>query len=164
MIKSGCGKIGFFLAVTKKPNLSYNDHRGKIYRILTVKGKARDMCGKKVKRQGKRANVCDLKLGEKGVIDDIALPCDLKTRLTELGFTKGAEIECALVSPLGDPIAFKVCDLVMALRQDDAKNILLKQNSACDGKTETETETKAKSKTGARTKTEAQTGTETQTE
>ena len=94
------------------------------------------MCRKAKKKEGRKDNICDLRLGEKGIISGIELSGSLKTRLIELGFAEGEQVECVLVSPLKDPIAFKVCDLVMALRREDAKHILLKKNFSDEEKTE----------------------------
>lgn len=93
------------------------------------------MCRKVIKKESRKDNICDLRLGEKGIISEIELSGSLKTRLIELGFAEGEQVECVLVSPLKDPIAFKVCDLVMALRREDAEHILLKKNSSDEEKT-----------------------------
>lgn len=49
-----------------------------------------------------------------------------RERLLELGFTKNTEITPLHVSPAGDPIAYCVRGAVMALRREDADNILIK--------------------------------------
>ena len=46
-------------------------------------------------------------------------------RLSELGFLPGSEIACLLVSPLGDPRAYQICDTLIALRGRDARHIEL---------------------------------------
>ena len=103
------------------------------------------MCTKKSKKEGGKNNICDLRLGEKGIIAGTELNGALKTRLTELGFIEGEQIECVLVSPLKDPIAFKVCDLVIALRREDAKHILLRKEPA-QGKRTQENKKECKNK------------------
>ena len=41
------------------------------------------------------------------------------------GFLPGSEIACLLVSPLGDPRAYWICDTLIALRGRDARHIEL---------------------------------------
>ena len=53
-----------------------------------------------------------LKIGEKAVIKDIDKSSAMKKRLFELGFIPGAEVECVLISPLGDPKAFLIKNTV----------------------------------------------------
>ena len=48
-----------------------------------------------------------------------------KNRLIELGFTEGCKITPIHKSPLGEPIAYLIRGTVIALRSDDAKNILV---------------------------------------
>lgn len=64
-----------------------------------------------------------LKIGEKAVIKDIDNSSAMKKRLFELGFIPGTEVECVLISPLGDPKAFLVKNTVMALREEDSVKI-----------------------------------------
>lgn len=47
----------------------------------------------------------------------------LRKRLCDLGITRGAEICCLFKSPLGDPIAYRVCNTVLALRKADTRRI-----------------------------------------
>lgn len=132
-IKPACFRpaLMFFRAVSKRNGSSYSDNR-KILTVFPLKnqcpeGDKENMCRKKAEKENRKKSICDLKLGEKGIIGKTELSGALKTRLIELGFTENEQIECVLVSPLGDPIAFRVCDLVMALRREDAEHILLKK-------------------------------------
>ena len=60
--------------------------------------------------------VCDLKVGQKGIIDNIYGNEKLVKRLLALGCISNTEIEVKKIAPLGDPIVVRF----------DAKNISLK--------------------------------------
>ncbi len=62
-------------------------------------------------------------LGERFTIEKIDDDCPLKKRLCDIGITKGAILSCLFRSPLGDPVAFRVCDTVVALRKSDCSKI-----------------------------------------
>lgn len=53
------------------------------------------------------------------------IDADLTSRLLELGFDAGAEVETLHRAPLGDPIAVKVDGTVVALRRAVARAIRL---------------------------------------
>ena len=44
-------------------------------------------------------------------------------RITELGLLPGTRISCELVSPAGDPAAYRVRGALIALRAQDARSI-----------------------------------------
>ncbi|AOR24068.1 FeoA family protein [Clostridium taeniosporum] len=69
--------------------------------------------------------ICDLKPGEKGIIDFIEGNLKLKKRLSALGCIKGTEIEFRRKAPLGDPIVINFRGFDLAIRRKDAKNIFL---------------------------------------
>lgn len=70
--------------------------------------------------------VCDLKLGEKGIIDSIDGNEKLVKRLLALGCISNTEIEIKKIAPLGDPIIVRFRGFDLAIRKSDAKNITLK--------------------------------------
>ena len=49
-----------------------------------------------------------------------------RNRLIELGFTEGCKIIPLHLSPLGDPKAYGIRGTLIALREEDAKNIKVK--------------------------------------
>ena len=61
-------------------------------------------------------------LGERFTIEKID-DCPLKKRLCDIGITKGAILSCLFRSPLGDPVAYSVCDTIVALRKNDCSKI-----------------------------------------
>ena len=67
----------------------------------------------------------DLPLGKHARIGRVCLTGAMGRRLSELGFLPGSEIACLLVSPLGDPRAYQICDTLIALRGRDARHIEL---------------------------------------
>ena len=69
--------------------------------------------------------ICDLKLGEKVIIDKINGDSKLAKRLSALGCIEGTEIELKRIAPLGDPIILNLRGFDLAIRKKDAKNIYL---------------------------------------
>lgn len=55
-------------------------------------------------------------------IDDNSL---IKQRLQDLGIVKNSKIECVLKSPFKDPCAYLIKGCVIAIRNEDAKKILV---------------------------------------
>ena len=70
--------------------------------------------------------VYDLKVGEKGIIDNIYGNEKLAKRLLALGCISETEIEVRKIAPLGDPILVRFRGFDLAIRKNDAKNISLK--------------------------------------
>ena len=65
----------------------------------------------------------DLKVLEKGIIQEVSLDEKKKFKLFHLGVLPGKEIWCKFYSPFGSPIAYQVDGCVFALRKKDAKKI-----------------------------------------
>ena len=72
--------------------------------------------------------VYNLKLGQKGIIDNIAGNEKLMKRLLALGLIDGTEVEVKKIAPLNDPIVIRFRGFDLAIRKSDAKNINLKNN------------------------------------
>ena len=68
-----------------------------------------------------------LKLKEKGIIRKVECNDSVKRRLLDLGLIEGTIIELILISPFKDPKAYKVRGTVIALRQEDTKNIYVEK-------------------------------------
>ena len=71
-------------------------------------------------------NLSQLPLNKNGKIDKIECDEGIKRRLLDMGLVKGTNIVPILVSPSGDPRAFLVRGTIIAIREDDAKNIKIK--------------------------------------
>lgn len=74
-------------------------------------------------------NLLDLKIGEKGVVLRVDTEKCLKQRLRDIGFVKGSEVLLLHHSPSGDPRAYKIKNSVIAIRNRDAKNIIILKES-----------------------------------
>ena len=72
------------------------------------------------------ATLNELKAGEKCIVEKVETSSDIKRRLMDLGVVKNAEIECALISPGGDPKAFYIKGALVALRNDDSSKITVR--------------------------------------
>lgn len=69
----------------------------------------------------------EVKSGKKCTIEELLSKGKARNRLLDLGFVKNSIIEVLQKSPSGDPIAYFVKGCVIALRSEDAKNILVKE-------------------------------------
>ena len=78
-----------------------------------------------------RESLADLKPGGRAVIvalhDEIER--DDRRRLLELGLFPGTAIEAVFDSPLGDPMAYRVRDMTVALRRSQARHIEVRRES-----------------------------------
>lgn len=70
--------------------------------------------------------VYDLKVGQKGIIDNVNGNDKLAKRLMALGCINNTEIEVRNIAPLGDPIIIRFRGFDFAIRKSDAKSISLK--------------------------------------
>ena len=68
-----------------------------------------------------------LKSGEKAVVKEIMLNNSLKTRLGDMGMIKGIEIVLIRTAPFGDPIEVQVGNTFIALRINDAENVIVEK-------------------------------------
>ena len=75
----------------------------------------------------------EIKLNEKAIIKKVECQGNIKRRLLDLGFIKGTEITPILISPSKDPRAFYIRGSTIALRKEDAKNVLVKSVNDFEG-------------------------------
>ena len=68
-------------------------------------------------------NLNQLPLNKSGKINKIECGEGIKRRLLDMRLVKGTEITPILISPSGDPRAFLVRGTIIAIREEDAKNI-----------------------------------------
>ena len=66
-----------------------------------------------------------LPINKKAVISELQIEGDMRRRLLDLGFLIDTEVQCLYKSPLGDPRAYLVRGTVIALREEDAKKIIV---------------------------------------
>ncbi|MFJ7917101.1 MULTISPECIES: FeoA family protein [unclassified Lysinibacillus] len=62
--------------------------------------------------------------GDCFLIKEINIKGPLRRRLLDLGFVKEAEISVLRKSPLGDPVAYRVSNTTIALRNNESSMIL----------------------------------------
>ncbi len=69
--------------------------------------------------------LADLEPGERAIVREVSkqLPALERRRLIELGFYPGTPVLVALESPLGDPVAYQVRQMTVALRREQARMI-----------------------------------------
>lgn len=67
--------------------------------------------------------------GEYAYIDQVDGENDLARRLADLGFVPGTRVACELVSPAGDPVAYRVRGTLIALRRRDAGYVWLAEGA-----------------------------------
>jgi DtxR family Mn-dependent transcriptional regulator len=70
-----------------------------------------------------KANLKDLKPGQRGKVLKINVRGEINKRIVEMGIIAGALIEVERVAPLGDPIDIKVKGYHLSLRKDEAESI-----------------------------------------
>jgi DtxR family Mn-dependent transcriptional regulator len=70
-----------------------------------------------------KANLKDLKPGQKGKVLKVSARGETSKRIVEMGITPGAVVEVERVAPLGDPIDIKVKGYHLSLRKEEAHRI-----------------------------------------
>lgn len=68
----------------------------------------------------------NLPLEQTGVIDHINSSSNIKRRLLDLGIIKGTKIKPVFISPFGNPTAFEIRGYLIAIRNEDSKDIYIK--------------------------------------
>ena len=63
-----------------------------------------------------------LNIDEEAVVAKIG---EKSRRLKDLGLVEGTKVKCVLRSPLGDPHAYKIRGAVVAIRKEDASQIMV---------------------------------------
>ena len=63
-----------------------------------------------------------LNIDEEAVVAKIG---EKSRRLKDLGLVEGTKVKCVLRSPLGDPYANKIRGAVVAIRKEDASQIMV---------------------------------------
>lgn len=67
--------------------------------------------------------------GECGYISRLAGSPSMDRRLEELGMVPGTQVCCELVSPAGDPAAYRARGALIALRRQDAQTVRVTQTA-----------------------------------
>jgi len=67
----------------------------------------------------------ELDPGERARVARVETESSLATRLADLGLITETAVECVGKSPFGDPAAYLIRGAVIAIRNKDAKNIII---------------------------------------
>ena len=67
----------------------------------------------------------DLKQGESGCVRALLSTGSMRRRLQDIGLIEGTRVKCLQKSPAGDPTAYLIRGAVIALRSEDAENVLI---------------------------------------
>ncbi len=70
--------------------------------------------------------LCDLHIGEKATVRALLSVGGIRRRLLDIGLIEGTQVECVGRSPGGDPAAYLIRGAVIAIRDADSANILIK--------------------------------------
>ena len=73
-----------------------------------------------------------LKPGEKGRIAGMALGKGIGEKLQDMAFLQGSLVECAYRSPFGDPTAYFVKGVLIAIRSEEAGNIYIEKEAGME--------------------------------
>ncbi len=65
--------------------------------------------------------------GEFGIIKKLRSTGSMRRRLMDIGLIKDTVVECVGKSPLGDPTAFMIRGAVIAIRQEDCRDICIEK-------------------------------------
>lgn len=66
-----------------------------------------------------------LKLNQTGIIKEINCKASVKRRLLDLGLIPNTDITPILESITGDPVAYEVRNIILAIRKEDANKIIV---------------------------------------
>ena len=70
-------------------------------------------------------SLSNLKLNSTGVIKEINCKSNIKRRLLDLGLIPNTEITPIMESVSGDPMAYEVRNIILAIRKEDSDKILV---------------------------------------
>ena len=62
---------------------------------------------------------------QKGIIKKVTTTGEMARRIREMGIVPNTEIQIQGRAPLKDPVAIKIRDTILTLRNDEASNILV---------------------------------------
>ena len=63
--------------------------------------------------------------GQSALVSRVDAEPSMRRRLLDIGLIEGTDVECLQRSPAGDPVAYLIRGAVIALRAEDASQILV---------------------------------------
>lgn len=73
----------------------------------------------------KLKTLADLAVGECGIIEGLCTVGGMRRRFLDVGLSRGTCVSCVGESPFGDPRAYLVRGCKIAIRDTDAKTVLI---------------------------------------
>lgn len=67
----------------------------------------------------------DIQPGEQAIVCSLKIPGSMRRRLLDIGLVEGTKVECLGKSPFGNPKAYLIRGAVIAIRNEDSKNIFI---------------------------------------
>jgi len=80
----------------------------------------------KAQRSKSSSTLCDLALGESGILEEFDMPQSIAEHLMNLGFVPGLEVLVARSGPGGNPRVYRVDGTEVALRRDLSRCIAIR--------------------------------------
>jgi ferrous iron transport protein A len=77
----------------------------------------------------KHCSLADLAIGQSAIILEIRCEGDYRRRLLDLGLIPGTRIKADMISPLGNPVAYRFRGSLIALRKEDSSKIIISKNN-----------------------------------
>lgn len=71
----------------------------------------------------------DIAVGEVAVVDRLLVHGAMRRRLLDIGLNEGARVECVGKSPAGDPAAYLIRGAVIAIRSEDTRDIIIREEN-----------------------------------
>ena len=68
-----------------------------------------------------------VKVSDTVILKKLKSEGSIRRRLLDIGFIPGTKIECVLTSPFKDPTLYRIRGTLIAIRSDDAKNIIVEE-------------------------------------
>lgn len=67
----------------------------------------------------------DLAEGECAWVESLCISGTMRRRMQDIGLIEGTKVSCVMKSPAGDPAAYKIRGAVIALRREDARQVMV---------------------------------------
>jgi len=72
-------------------------------------------------------NLYSVPIGRRVIVEKVLASGGIKRRLLDIGLTPGTMVESVLCNPGGNLIAYMIRGALIAIRDDDAKNVLVRE-------------------------------------
>lgn len=77
-------------------------------------------------QRGERMRLCELKIGESATVCALLSRGSMRRRLMDIGLIADTEVTCVGRSPGGDPAAYAIRGAVIAIRDRDSAEVIIK--------------------------------------